>query len=62
LKTENIWVSWFGGVARGLFEKSFLNNSPMLPFLQSVVEGKTQQTPWTMAAVNVATGVYTEFN
>jgi len=41
LKTENIWESWFGGVANGLiFKSSLLNNTAMLPFLQSVVEGK----------------------
>jgi hypothetical protein len=34
----------------------------MMPYLSGILEGKSFGTPYTISTVNVATGIYTQFN
>lgn len=65
MKTSDIWEMWPGGYAQGIsLQKGLVNDAPALSFLNGVMAGFPEgvKRKWTITAVNVADGVYTEFN
>ena len=65
LKTDDVWQDWsFGGKVRGLtMKQGAVDNSPLLAFLKTVVsQFSAFGRRVTLAAVDVSTGKYTEFD
>jgi predicted acylesterase/phospholipase RssA len=59
----NLYKSWFGGVARGLFfEGGLYNSAPLEDFLESQFKGVTPSRDLDMGITDVVTGSYKEFS
>lgn len=59
----NLYKSWFGGIARGLFfEGGLYNSQPLEDFLSKEFAGAGVQRGLDMGIVDVVTGAYKEFS
>ena len=64
LKTSDVWQDWTLGKLGGLsIKQGVVDNSPLLAFLRNVIsEFESFERRVTLAAVDVSTGKYTEFD
>lgn len=65
LTNDQVYKDWFGGPVEGILEQhGIYDNSPLVEYMSNLFEkhGKPNKKKWTVAAVDVNSGTYVNFD